>query len=296
VPILVFERGDKKGKSLKLEPGKRYVFGRDPALEHERRRPGHRERVAHAPIRRAVHDDPLGAAAVGGIHHREGASLDPLRFTTALASRACRHGATIRLGSAVLAVEARSGPSFEVVMADGVSESCDALVLATGPFSLGILKRFGLTLPIQPGKGYHIDVQAGPPGAPTLEVPCVLMESSVFCTPMGRFVRFAGTMEFSGENDLMRRARLEQIARAARSAFPALGLGPPRSEWCGLRPMSADGLPIVGAVPGVPGLFVATGHGMLGLTFGPLTGSILAEQVLRGEVGAEGWTPARFSR
>jgi D-amino-acid dehydrogenase len=99
---------------------------------------------------------------------------------------------------------------------------------------------------------------------------------------MDGVVRFAGTMEFSGLNDTVRRPRLEQLTRAARCYFPGLGAHPPESEWCGLRPVSSDGLPVVGPVPGLEEVVVATGHGMLGLTLGPVTGALVADWVLDG--------------
>jgi D-amino-acid dehydrogenase len=124
----------------------------------------------------------------------------------------------------------------------------------------------------------------------------VLNESAVFCTPMYTFVRFAGTMEFSGVNRVMRPARLRQLTRAAREVFPGLGTARASSEWCGLRPMSMDGLPIVGPLGGVDGLSVATGHGMLGLTLAPVTGEMIARLVLDGaDPRIEALSPARFS-
>jgi D-amino-acid dehydrogenase len=174
-------------------------------------------------------------------------------------------------------------------------ESADAVVLATGPYSLKIARRLGVRLPVQPGKGYHRDIGVGPNGAPPLRIACVLSESAVFCTPLYHFVRFAGTMEFSGINRVMRSFRLRQLTRAAREVFPGLGTARPQSEWCGLRPMSVDGLPIVGPLAGVEGLTVATGHGMLGLTLAPVTGEMIANHVLHGgDARIEALSPTRF--
>ncbi len=114
---------------------------------------------------------------------------------------------------------------------------------------------------------------------------------------MSGFVRFAGTMEFSGLNLEMRPERLDQLTRSAKRYFPALEAESPLSEWVGLRPMASDGLPIVGPLPGAEGVCVATGHGMLGVTLGPVTGSIVADWVLDGATD-ETWArlaPARFA-
>jgi D-amino-acid dehydrogenase len=115
----------------------------------------------------------------------------------------------------------------------------------------------------------------------------MLGEKSVFCTPMGGFVRFAGTLEFSGENHEIRRPRLEQLTDAAKLYLDGMADDTPLSEWCGLRPCMADGLPVIGPVPGLDGLFLATGHGMLGLTLGPVTGQLLADHILNGQPGMD---------
>jgi D-amino-acid dehydrogenase len=198
-----------------------------------------------------------------------------------LAAACIRRGVTIREGVEVADIEVASGRVTGVRLADGAVEAADAVVLATGPFSLRLARRAGVRLPVQPGKGYHRDIAIAPNGAPPLRIACVLRESSVFCTPLGDRVRFAGTMEFSGMNRALRPGRLDQLTRAARAAFPGLGDAAPLSEWCGLRPVSADGLPIIGSFGAVRGVWVATGHGMLGLTLGPVTGELIADALLR---------------
>ena len=189
----------------------------------------------------------------------------------------------------------RSGRARGVALASGETIEAEAVVLATGPFVRAWSRRLGVRLPVQPGKGYHRDVEIGPNGAPKLRRACVLAERSVFCTPMDTFVRFAGTMEFSGENHRIRPERLRQLTSAARAAFPTMGTARPRSEWCGLRPMSVDGLPLIGPLGDIDGLTVATGHGMLGLTLGPVTGEIVANHVLgRGDPRIGPLSPERF--
>ena len=211
---------------------------------------------------------------------------------------AVRRSLHVREGVEVTDLEVRSERVEGVRLADGSVEAADAVVLATGPFSLDLAQRGGVRLPVQPGKGYHRDVPVGAEGAPPLRIACVLHESSVFCTPMGDHVRFAGTMELSAWNHELRPGRLRQLTRAAKAAFPALGDRPPVSEWCGLRPMSADGLPIVGPLPGLEGAWVATGHGMLGLTLGPVTGEMVAAALVDGRAtpGLLALSPGRFHR
>lgn len=240
----------------------------------------------------------LGPSVVGGVFYPEAGTLNPLDLVTGVAGAARRRGAEIREGVDVSDIVVESGAVRGVRLGDGALVGCDAVVLATGPFSLSLARRLGTRLPAQPGKGYHRDLPVGPGGAHKLRVAGVLNETSVFCTPMDGFVRFAGTMEFSGLNHVVRRPRLEQLTRAAAGYFPGLEARAPLSEWCGLRPVTSDGLPIVGPLPGAPSVVAATGHGMLGVTLGPVTGELVADWVMDGDTRPL-WrrlSPARFRR
>jgi len=238
----------------------------------------------------------VGPGAIGAVHYPEGATLDPGLFLTRLAGAARRVGVEIREGVEVRTVTVRSGRATGVRLASGTEEGCDAVVVATGPYSLMLASKVGVRLPVQPGKGYHRDIGIGPNGAPALRIAAVLTESSVFCTPLYQFVRFAGTMEFSGINRVMRPERLRQLTRAAREVFPSLGSARASSEWCGLRPMSVDGMPIIGGLGDVQGLSVATGHGMLGLTLAPVTAEIVTRHVLEGgDARTVDLSPHRFA-
>ena len=252
----------------------------------------HPECVTEEELRRR--EPEFGPELLGGVYYPEARTLDPLKFLKALAERARLWGAGISEGVSVLGISIASGRVVGVHTNEG-EIGADAVVLATGPFSAGILNEVGIHLPVQPGKGYHRDYSLGPGGAPPIRVACVLSEASVFCTPMGDFVRFAGTMELSGLNRVMRRPRLNQLTNAALKCFPSLGSDGLRSEWCGLRPMASDGMPIIGSLQDIKGLSVATGHGMLGLTLGPVTGEMIAQDVLdAGKPRFSKLSPSRF--
>lgn len=238
----------------------------------------------------------LGERIAGGVFYSQAATLNPHRFATELAARARRFGAALCTGKAVGEVVLEGGRARGVRTSDGERLEADAVVLATGAYSVSVVRRLGLKLPLEPAKGYHRDAVAKAT-EPLLREACVLAERLVFCTPMGAFTRFAGTLEFSGVNDVIRRPRLEQLTRAALEYFPNLPPFEIVSEWCGLRPCLPDGLPAVGAVERYPGLYIATGHAMAGLTLGPVSGKLVAELILEGapSLDIRALRPERFS-
>jgi D-amino-acid dehydrogenase len=232
----------------------------------------------------------------GGFLHTEGSTVNPGRFVVELGAAARRRGATVREETPVERIEVENGRVGGVRIAGGERVEADVVVVATGSYSGGLLAELGCGLPIQPAKGYHEDRDPGIAGTPALGLPCLLVETSVFCTPMDDFVRFAGTLEFSGLNHELRQDRLDQLMRSASLFFDGVTRAEALDVWVGLRPCTTDGLPAIGPLPGVRGLYAATGHGMLGLTLGPVTGKLLAEQILDGATSLplDPFDPGRF--
>ena len=239
----------------------------------------------------------LGPRVAGGVLFPETRILDPYLFLLGLAEAARRRGVSIREGTTVRRLTVAGGAVRGVETADGGRVAADVVVLATGPFSLALAEQVGCRLPIQPGKGYHREVAVGPGGAPTMRVACTNRETGIICTPLDGRVRFVGTMEFTGYDLELNPVRLEQLTLKPRAWLPTLGDAPPVSEWCGLRPMSPDGLPFVGALGDIAGLSVAVGHGNLGLTLSAVTGQMVANQITgTGDPRLAPFSPARFGR
>ena len=232
----------------------------------------------------------------GGFVHTEGSTVNPGRFVVELGAAASRRGAVIRENTSVERIEVEHDRVTAVRIEGGERVEADVVVVATGSYSGGLLKDLGCGLPIQPAKGYHEDRDPGSTGTPRLGLPCLLVESSVFCTPIDDFVRFAGTLEFSGLNHDVRQDRLDQLMRSASLYFDGVTQAEALDVWVGLRPCTTDGLPAIGPLPDVHGLYAATGHGMLGLTLGPVTGKLLSEQILDGSTSLplEPFDPGRF--
>ena len=134
----------------------------------------------------------------------------------------------------------------------------------------------------QAGKGYSLTLTA-PPRIP--ELCSILSEARVAVTPIGSSLRFGGTMELSGLDSSIRTERVQTIAQAATRYFPELRLEEFLNvkPWVGLRPCSPDGLPYIGRFARYPNLCAATGHAMMGMSLGPVTGRLVAE-IVSGEV------------
>lgn len=152
----------------------------------------------------------------------------------------------------------------------------DAFVLAAGAWSAGIAALLDLTIPVQPGKGYSITMER-PASCPGL--PCLLYERNMVVTPWKSGYRLGGTMEFSGFSNDLNRARLNRLIDGAREYLTSPSETPVIEEWKGFRPMTSDDLPIIDRSPAHDNLFIASGHGMLGLTLATGTGKAIAQLI-----------------
>lgn len=203
--------------------------------------------------------------------------VNPGWFTESLARSVVGRGATIRHGFDVRSIR-RHPHAFLVRSATGQSVSAQAVVLATGAW-LGKLGRpWGVKVPVRAGRGYSFTVPTDRPVAG----PVYLPDIRVACTPYHGGLRVAGTMEFRGADAALDPARIDAIIASARPLLTGVRWDERSDAWVGPRPVSADGRPLIGATAD-PGVFVAGGHGMWGLTHGPATGRLLAERITTGK-------------
>lgn len=153
--------------------------------------------------------------------------------------------------------------------------AADYFVVAAGVWSKDLLKRAGIRLSLEAGKGYSMDVHRPHP----IKYPAILMEPKCAITPMEGWARFAGTMELSGNNHRIRPERVKAIASAVRAYYENFELNTSEMQQarCGLRPLSPDGLPLIGPTKKYPNLMVATGHAMMGWSLGPGTGKLIQQ-------------------
>jgi D-amino-acid dehydrogenase len=176
----------------------------------------------------------------------------------------------------------REGKRVRAVVTNKGEFASDEVVLCAGSWSPVLAREMGLKLPMQPGKGYTLTLE-NPPALPTI---CsILSEARVAVTPMGNSLRIGGTMEMGGLNEDINPVRVRGIIKAAAKYYPEFeerhfeGVKP----WRGLRPVSPDGLPYLGRTSRYENVVVATGHAMMGLSLGPISGRLVA-QILSGEI------------
>lgn len=158
--------------------------------------------------------------------------------------------------------------------------SADQVIIAAGAWSRDLRKLLRVPIAIQPGKGYSLTMSR-PKICP--RIPMLFEEHHVAITPMASGYRIGSTMEFAGFDNRLRPDRLKLLRHGAETYLrEPFGEGP-CEEWFGFRPMTPDSLPLLGRVPAFDNLYLAAGHGMLGVSMSPATGKLLAE-MLTGQV------------
>lgn len=173
------------------------------------------------------------------------------------------------------------GSRITAVQTTEESLRADEVIVAAGAWSSSLLKALHVNIPMQGGKGYSIMVEK-PPVYPGI---CALLsEARVSVTPMNGAVRFGGTMELNGTDRTVNNRRVGGIYKSIPDYYPQFKNTDFRSSdvWVGLRPCSPDGLPYVGKFKHYDNLTAATGHSMMGMSLGPVTGKIIA-QVISGQ-------------
>ena len=216
-------------------------------------------------------------------------------FSQRLADHGARLGVRYRWNTAIEALRAEGGRITGVRTAAGELKA-DAVVLALGSHSPALLKPLGIRIPVYPVKGYSITVPiTDPAGAPE----STIMDEThkVAVTRLGDRIRVGGTAELAGYSNQLREPRRRTLEHVVTDLFPQGGDVARASFWCGLRPMTPDGTPIVGGTP-YANLYLGTGHGTLGWTMAAGTGRVLADLISgrKPEISLDGLTMARYPR
>jgi D-amino-acid dehydrogenase len=201
---------------------------------------------------------------------------DCFKFSQRLAEMAAGLGVRFSWNTRIQSLQVGGGAITGVFTDAGLLQA-DRVVLALGSYSPLLLKPVGLSIPVYPVKGYSITVPiTDPAGAPE----STIMDEThkVAVTRLGDRIRVGGTAELAGYSLNLREARRGTLEHVVTDLFPRGGDISKAEFWCGLRPMTPDGTPIVGATP-IRNLLLATGHGTLGWTMAAGTGRVIADLV-----------------
>ena len=214
----------------------------------------------------------------GAVWFAQDCHLDPLDFLNALRDGIRAKGGRF-IDDECTGFERQGNHLTGIHTTDGETHTAEHLIVAVGAWTPELARELDLRIPMQGGKGYSLTLR-NPAELPRL---CSLLkEARVAVTPMGGKLRVGGTMEICGTDLSINRTRLQGIIEGFCQFFPAFSPGDFASiePWSGLRPCTPDGLPCIGPIPGLQNATVATGHNMLGLSLGPVTGKLVASQII----------------
>lgn len=201
--------------------------------------------------------------------------LDPLRYVQAMARAFAAAGG--RIARAEVAGLAQRQGRWQLRAAGAAQgREFDHVVVAAGAWSGRLLAPLGVRLALESQRGYHVQFAGG---REAVSRTVVLADRKVFVTPMEEGLRIGGTVEIGGLAAPPDERRAAVLARIARESFRGLQ-DLPAQTWMGHRPCMPDSVPVIGPAPGHTGLWLATGHGHLGLTQSLGTASRIADALL----------------
>jgi len=211
----------------------------------------------------------------GSVYFQEDACFDSEKFMTALLEHVKIKGVDLIEETEVLGFRNSNGVVTSLQTSAGEIKT-DHVVLAAGAWSSLLSQKLGFRLPIQPATGYSITVEN--PGS-ELKIPVIITDQKVTITPIPGRLRFGGTLTLVGFDSEIDSQRVRPLQRQVELYCPDIESGEKDmpETWSGFRPCTNDGLPIIGRAEKWKNVIVASGHGMLGMTQGPITGKLVAE-------------------
>lgn len=238
---------------------------------------------------------PIGGQLAGGIHYPADEIGNAYKFCVGLADRARQNGVEFRYRTPVSAIEVRQG-NVTAAVSGQKRFTADRYIVAAGSYSPLLMKQLGLNVPVRPAKGYSLTFES-PRLDPPFNLPICDDDFHAVVVPLEGTVRVAGTAEFAGYNLSLTESRIQNLVTLVRQVLPAGGFERAQAKtWCGLRPMTVDGVPIIGPTP-LGNLWLNTGHGHLGWTLAAGSGQLLSDLLTGGSprVSPEAYALARFS-
>ncbi|MBI1842436.1 MAG: FAD-dependent oxidoreductase [Verrucomicrobia bacterium] len=228
-----------------------------------------------SPSEASARDPGVRYDIAGAVHYPKDCHLNPREFIAWMTGRLERLGVDLRFNTPATGWSLSGDRVIGVRVPTGELRA-DDYVVAGGAWSPETARPLGVRIPMQAGKGYSLTL----PRPRQLPALCsIFTEARIAVTPMGNTLRFGGTMEIAGLNEEVRPVRVRGIIESVPKYFPEFTPadfdGVP--VWRGLRPCSPDGLPYLGRLSHARNCVIATGHAMMGLSLGPVTGRLVAE-------------------
>ena len=245
------------------------------------------DRLSGEEVRRL---EPAAAQSIiAAIRSPHECQIEPRLLLAALSSACCSQGVQ-QISGKVTGLESQAERVIAVRM-ETDHFSCSTLVIAGGAWSEMVGEWLGVNIPVRPLRGQILAL--GPCEIPILQH--TLYTHGAYLVPRrdGRIVAGA-TEESVGLDTSPTVCGIAALRSGAEALIPALADLPLHSAWTGLRPLSGDVLPLMGRAPGWDNVHIATGHGRNGILLAPVTGSLMADAILKGMPLPAAFDPARF--
>lgn len=215
----------------------------------------------------------------GAAYYESDAHLHPNSFISCLVSNLKLLGVEFISGVNVTEIERNRNKITKLILNNGESISTEYVIVAAGSWSRYLLDKAGSKILLQDGKGYSFSYNHLNTTLPVC--PLILTEARVALTPMGNSLRVGGTMEINNFNTHINSNRVEGIIGSVKQYIPGYDLKYPSLNEIkyGFRPCTPDGVPYIGTIKNTNNLIVATGHAMMGMSLGPVTGKLVASLV-----------------
>ncbi|GMQ82035.1 MAG: FAD-dependent oxidoreductase [Rhodothermia bacterium] len=222
-------------------------------------------------------DSGIKTPMKGSVLFREDCTLDPEQFMRALIRQLKADGVHFFSQTEVTDFDSDSD-RISTVKTKNKPVAADHVVLCAGSWSGLLGNKLGIRLPIQPATGYSITIENP---SSQLRIPVVVTDEKVAVIPMAGRLRIGGTLTLVGFDEKIDTRRTIPLQRQARLYCPEFSTDdtPLPATRSGFRPCTIDGLPAIGKADEWKNVIVASGHGMLGMTQGPITGQIVADLV-----------------
>lgn len=217
----------------------------------------------------------LDVQALGGAFIGDDAHLTPPAFMRSLRAKLIELGVNI-IEAKVAAFQTSADKIKSAKLESGEELKAEEFVVAAGAWCNRLLKPLGIRLPLLAGKGYGI-TDPDPKQIPA--IPLILVEGRVAVTPMLSGLHYVGTMELGYPSFQPTANKVDGFFNSVRDFLPSQNPLQAKDIWVGNRPCTPDGMPYIGRHPNAENLVIATGHAMIGLTLGPITGDLVADCV-----------------